>query len=196
MEKRLMKRIMRIVVTMAVALAIGLTVGVDRSQPSTWANAAELAQASPESAQAVMRSTADPSEVLGEATFTETIDGLKVDVSLSNVPAGYHGFHVHEFGNCDDAGAAAGGHFNPEGVKHGYLPKDGFENAHAGDLGNILIYSDGTGELTETIEGLPLTEGNRAIVDHAVILHAERDDFGQPTGNAGGRIGCGLIGAQ
>ena len=177
-----------LVLSIALTLTVWLgTVAVALAAPL------QLAQASVSQAQAVVRSTEDPSVVLGEATFTEQSDGLRVDVSLSNVPTGFHGFHIHEVGSCDTGGSAAGGHFNPLNVKHGYLVKDGFEAAHAGDLGNILILADGSGELQETISGLPLTEGETAILNHAVILHSDRDDFGQPTGNAGGRIGCGII---
>ncbi|MGF1513356.1 MAG: superoxide dismutase family protein [Elainellaceae cyanobacterium] len=152
---------------------------------------AMIAQAS--TAEAIVKSTAEPSEVLGEATFTETTDGLEVAVSLSGVTAGYHGFHVHENGSCADGGQAAGGHYNPMAVKHGWLPSDGLDTAHAGDLGNIFISSSGSGTLKETLPGLSLANGEPAVSGLAVILHADRDDFGQPTGNAGGRAGCGII---
>ncbi|HAJ61768.1 MAG TPA: superoxide dismutase family protein, partial [Cyanobacteria bacterium UBA8543] len=92
-----------------------------------------------------------------------------------------------------DKGNAAKGHFNPDKVKHGFLPKDGFQNAHAGDFGNITISSDGKGTLSETVPGLTLSGPKYAIKGLSVILHEKADDFGQPLGNAGGRIGCGII---
>jgi Cu-Zn family superoxide dismutase len=151
------------------------------------------AQGTATSATAIIRSTDGSDTVLGEATFNTTPEGMKIDVFLSGVSPGFHGFHVHEFNSCDDGGNAAGGHFNPRHVKHGYLLTDGYDAAHVGDLGNIVIYADGTGDLSLTVPGLPLLNDDRAIAGHAVILHADRDDFGQPTGNAGGRIGCGII---
>ncbi|HEY9647891.1 MAG TPA: superoxide dismutase family protein, partial [Chroococcidiopsis sp.] len=104
-----------------------------------------------------------------------------------------HGFHIHENGSCDNAGNGAGGHFNPNNVKHGKLIVDGFDQAHAGDLGNILVAADGHGTLSQTVPGLTLSDGLYAIASRAVILHAQRDDFSQPVGNAGARIGCGTI---
>ncbi len=145
------------------------------------------------SAKAIVKSTADPSEVLGEAVFTELETGLEVAVILDNAPTGTHAFHIHKMGNCANNGKAAKGHFNPENVKHGYLPKDGFENAHAGDLGNIEINEDGMGMMDLMIEGLSLEQGKHAIANRSVILHAQADDYGQPTGNAGDRVGCGII---
>ena len=192
-ERRALKHIRKAIVLSAIALATVLTFGLFNASHVLSANALEIAQGGVNVANATVQSTDGSSIVLGEATFTETSEGLKVDLSLNNVPSGYHGFHVHEFGSCDVGGTAAGGHFNPLAVKHGYLVKEGYDNAHVGDLGNVLIYSDGSGSLSLTIPDLPLTDGDRAIVDHAIILHAERDDFGQPTGNAGGRIGCGII---
>lgn len=148
-------------------------------------------------AQAILTSTEDPSKILGEVNLVQTPEGLQITAQVQQSPSGRHGFHIHENGSCEENGNAAGGHFNPNGVKHGFIVKDGFEAAHAGDLGNIEIAEDGRGSLSYTVSGLTLsetqTEGEYAIGDRAFILHADPDDFGQPTGNAGGRIGCGTI---
>ena len=115
-------------------------------------------------------------------------------MNLSDVtPAGKHGIHIHENGSCEEGGMAAGGHFNPLGVPHGFLPRDGYSKAHAGDLGNIDIDDEGKGSLEIFLIGLSLSEGNKNVAGLAVILHEKEDDFNQPTGNAGGRIACGKI---
>ena len=44
-----------------------------------------------------------------------------------------------------------------------------------------------------TLPAASLT-GKNAILGRGVILHEKPDDFSQPTGNAGGRIACGVIG--
>lgn len=147
-------------------------------------------------ATAAIASTEDTSKSIGEATFTEIESGLAVDVTLESISPGKHAFHIHEKGSCEDGGNAAGGHFNPDNVKHGYLPTDGFENANAGDFGNVDIAEDGTGNLKLSVDRLNLSEGKYAVQDLAVIVHELEDDFGQPTGNAGGRIGCGIITIQ
>lgn len=147
------------------------------------------------SAEAELQSTGD-TELSGLVQFVPTPEGMQIDASVSNVPPGYHGFHIHENPSCDNGGKAAGGHFNPDGVKHGKLLIDGFDNAHAGDLGNLVVMMDGTGEYHQTIPGLTLDDGVHAIANHSVILHAKMDTFAQPTGNAGGRIGCGVIKLQ
>lgn len=140
-----------------------------------------------------IKGTKEGSAVTGTAVLTETPEGLKVSLSLENVPPGKHGFHIHEKGACGDEGMAAGGHYNPEAAPHGFLPKDGFSHAHAGDFGNVEIASDGTGKMETVLPGLSLTGGKYDVMGKAVILHEKEDDFGQPTGNAGGRIGCGVI---
>ena len=143
---------------------------------------------------AVITGTKEGSTLAGEAHFTETADGLLVEVKLQNVPnPGKHGFHIHENGSCAEEGKAAGGHYNPLGVAHGFLPMDGEHKAHSGDMGNIAIAADGTGALTLVLPGISLTSGQYNVLGRAVIVHEKEDDFGQPTGNAGGRIGCGII---
>ncbi|MBI3087623.1 MAG: superoxide dismutase family protein [Candidatus Omnitrophica bacterium] len=146
-----------------------------------------------ESGKAVIQATAEGSSVSGDAALTETPDGLKMTVRVSNVPPGKHGLHIHQFGNCADQGNAAGGHYNPHGVAHGFLPSDGFAGAHAGDFGNIEVGADGTGMLELTLPDLRLGGASNTVGGRAIVLHEKEDDFGQPTGNAGGRIGCGVI---
>ena len=131
--------------------------------------------------------------ISGKAVLTDTPEGLKVTVDLQGVPPGKHGFHIHEGSSCADEGKAAGGHYNPEETTHGLLSKDGFEHAHAGDLGNVDISADGTGKVDAVISGLTLTDGKHNVAGRTFILHEKEDDFGQPTGNAGGRIACGQI---
>ena len=142
---------------------------------------------------ATLRGTAPHSAIDGTAVFTQTETGVKARVKLEGAPPGVHGIHIHEHGNCGDMGKTAGGHFNPAGVKHGFLPKDGMAGAHAGDMGNITIRADGSGVLNLELPGLTLDQGPHGIIGRSVILHEKVDDFGQPTGNAGGRIACGVI---
>ncbi len=153
-----------------------------------------------ETAAAFIHSTAEEGSPLnGNATFTdqaadEAGEGmLAVSIQISDAPAGKHGIHIHQFGDCGQEGQSAGGHYNPDGVPHGYLPKDGLAAAHAGDLGNIEIGEDGKGSLELTLPGVSVSEGPFTIAGRSVVLHQTVDDFGQPTGNAGGRIGCGTI---
>ena len=146
-----------------------------------------------ETAVVVIKGTAEGSPVSGKAVLKDTAEGLRVTAEVSGVSPGKHGFHIHQFGACGDSGKAAGGHFNPDAVTHGFLPQDGFLKAHAGDLGNIEVASDGTGKYEVMIHGLSLSGGKYSVGGRSIVLHEKEDDFGQPLGNAGARIGCGGI---
>jgi superoxide dismutase, Cu-Zn family len=132
------------------------------------------------------------SKLSGKAVLTETEGGVHVVLTLEGLEAGEHGAHVHEKGDCSAAdGASAGGHFNPQSKDHG-LP--GGEKRHLGDLGNITIAKDGKGSLDITAPGANLKASDpMSFVGRSIIVHAKKDDGGQPTGNAGGRVGCGVI---
>jgi Cu-Zn family superoxide dismutase len=144
-------------------------------------------------AMAALRATDPEVSLFGDVILTQMTDGLLVVANITNAPPGKHGFHIHENGSCEDGGNAAGGHFNPDGTAHGYWPEHGGGHAHPGDMGNILIGEDGTGVFEIRMPGLTFEEGKYAVAGKAIILHADEDDLGQPTGNAGGRIGCGII---
>ncbi len=120
--------------------------------------------------------------------------GVQVTVDLSGVPAGVHGFHIHDKGDCGDNGNAAGGHFNPMGTAHGAPDADPH---HAGDFGNVTADASGKVSAQFTTRSVTLESGASSAVGHAIILHANPDDLQtQPTGNAGGRIACGVVQMQ
>jgi Cu-Zn family superoxide dismutase len=140
---------------------------------------------------AVLHPTAG-NNVAGIVTFTAFGDNVKVVADITGLTPGKHGFHIHEFGDCSDPKAAsAGGHFNPGHKQHG--APDSSER-HAGDLGNIEADASGKAHLESTDSVMKLN-GADSIVGHAVIVHEKADDLKtQPTGDAGGRVACGVIG--
>lgn len=149
------------------------------------------ASASSESALAVLQPT-DGNTAKGVITFTHTKDTTTIRAEVSGLsPDGKHGFHIHEFGDCSAPdGTSAGGHFNPENVKHGAPDED---THHVGDLGNLEADSSGEAVLEITDSEISFS-GPNSVVGRAVIVHAKPDIFDQPTGSAGARIACGVIG--
>jgi Cu-Zn family superoxide dismutase len=111
---------------------------------------------------------------------------------VEGISPGEHGAHVHEKGDCSAPdGASAGGHFNPAANPHA-LPST--VPRHLGDLGNITVGADGKGTLEIVAGGANLKAGDpNSFAGRAIIIHEKQDDGGQPTGNAGGRIGCAEI---
>jgi len=129
---------------------------------------------------------------MGVVTFIEEAGGVHVVARLEGLPAGEHGFHVHETGDCSAADfTSAGGHFNPAGTVHACPPTT---PRHAGDFGNVTIGDDGMGDFDATSDLISLGDGADSVVGQAVIVHSGADDcFAQPTGAAGDRLACGVI---
>jgi Cu-Zn family superoxide dismutase len=120
-------------------------------------------------------------------------DGVHFTGSVTGLPEGIHGFHIHETGDCSAPDAtSAGGHFNPTGAQHGG-PQS--ETRHFGDLGNITADASGNAEVNIHASGVTLEERmDNSIMGKAVIVHAGEDDLTtQPTGDAGARLACGVI---
>jgi len=125
---------------------------------------------------------------------------VRITGSISRLnPEGNHGFHVHESGDIrgENPCASTGGHFNPHGKTHG-APAD--NERHVGDLGNIVADASGNARIDITDDKISLTGGN-SVLGRAIVVHEKMDDLGKggdegslKTGNAGGRIACGLIG--
>jgi len=155
----------------------------------------DCCKGAPLNATALVQATAG-NKVKGTVKFVEGADGkVTVTAELEGLnPGQLHAFHVHEFGDCSAPdGASAGGHYNPEGHDHG-LP-DKAAKRHAGDLGNLTADKDGKAKYSIVVDNLSVGK-KHAVIGRSVIVHAKTDDGGQPTGNAGGRIACGLIGVS
>lgn len=125
------------------------------------------------------------SQVNGETKVTANIIGLS--------PNGKHAIHVHQYGDCTSPdGKSAGGHYDPEGRHTHALP--GNPNRHAGDLGNLQADADGRARFHLVVNNLSIAGTKNPVLGRAIIIHAKEDDGGEPTGNAGPRIACGVIG--
>lgn len=167
------------------ACVLGLSAGIPTraaDMPATIKNAI-----------AVLHPTAN-NKCQGTVRFTQDGDSVKVVADLQGLTAGQkHAFHVHEYGDCSSPdGMSTGGHYNPEGHQHG-LPET--DKRHAGDLGNIQADQNGKAHYEITVKNITVAGTKNPILGRGVIVHAKVDDGGQPTGNAGGRIASGVIGA-
>lgn len=131
---------------------------------------------------------------LGEAVLVQRDGTVEIDMTLTGLPQGTHAFHIHEVGRCDPPFESAGGHFNPEGKKHG---KDNPAGAHAGDLPNIEVSDSGRVKLQVAVKGVSIDSGPGALLGgdgSALVVHEGADDYQtDPTGNAGKRLACGVI---
>ena len=129
----------------------------------------------------------------GRATAQAMGNGVHVTATLENVSPGTHAFHVHAVGTCTPPDfSSAGPHWNPENKQHG---KENPAGAHKGDLPNVTIGADGRGTVSSHIMGVTMA-GLLDADGAAVILHAGVDDYrSDPTGNAGGRMACGVFSA-
>lgn len=134
------------------------------------------------------------SQVRGTVTFTQAgPDIVRVSGQFTGHSKGPKGFHIHEKGDCSDPKAmSTGGHFNPAKHKHGgpYEPV-----RHSGDLGNLNFNDQGVANINFVVGGISVSSDKAdGIIGRAVIVHADVDDYKtDPTGNAGGRLACGII---
>lgn len=135
----------------------------------------------------------------GYIIFEEDLENkrTKISIKLSGLSQGKHGFHIHESGDLRNSCKSLCSHYNPFNKKHGG-PND--KERHVGDLGNLKANSKGIVNKT-MYDKLIKLRGKYSIIGRSVVIHEKEDDLGKGdnkesliTGNAGSRIGCGVIG--
>lgn len=140
-----------------------------------------------------IQGNADNPTIQGEILFYQLDDGVYIkayiigipDVNSEGEPTRFHGFHIHERGDCSigtsqEPFPSTGDHFNPDNNKHPF---------HAGDLPPILS-ANGVGILSIFTNSFSVVD----ILERSIILHEDSDDFtSQPSGMSGTKIACGVI---
>lgn len=129
------------------------------------------------------------SGVTGVVYFESVSEGVSVKAEIKGLEEGENGFHIHQFGNCTASdGTSAGGHFNPTGNDHSGPDAT---NRHMGDMGNITVNENGEASKNYIDSTIRIDQ----IIGRGIIVHAGEDDLtSQPSGAAGSRIACGVIG--
>jgi len=134
---------------------------------------------------------------VGQVVISETAYGLVFTPNLAGLPAGLHGFHVHENPSCEPkekdgkmtAALAAGGHYDPAKTGKHDLP---WGEGHLGDL--PALYVDTEGKAADPVLAPRLKMADWA--GRALMIYMGGDnhaDHPAPLGGGGARMVCGVI---
>lgn len=134
---------------------------------------------------------------VGQIRLEDSSYGLVLTPSLTGLPPGLHGFHVHENPSCaakekdgkQVAALAAGGHYDPAGTKKHGMP---WGDGHLGDL--PALYVDGSGTASQPVLAPRLKLND--VKGRSLMIHAGADnhaDHPAPLGGGGARLVCGVI---
>lgn len=120
--------------------------------------------------------------------------GVGLDLHLHGLTPGDHAIHFHQVPKCETPDfKSAGGHFNPDGKKHGFDSPDGH---HAGDVKNFTVDAQGKADAHLEDADVTLKDGPHSLLTNgaAIVVHAKADDYKtDPSGNSGDRVACGVV---
>ena len=137
---------------------------------------------------AIVNSTGAETRLIGEVIFTQVPYGLLITPDLAGLPAGLHGFHLHEIPDCGSHGMNAGGHFDPAKTDSHQGP---YGSGHLGYLPVLFVTKDGKANTPLLAPRLKLKD----ITGLTVMIHAKGDNYSNtpPLGGGGDREACGVI---
>ena len=136
-------------------------------------------------AMAQLHGGKDAPYLSGEVRFYQENGQVLVVAEVSGLPqnnrSGFFALHIHAGEACTgEAFSATGSHYDPAGWPH---------PTHAGDLPPLLLCRGGA-YLAVRTERFRVED----VLGRTVVIHDGPDDFrSQPAGNAGMKIGCGII---
>jgi Cu-Zn family superoxide dismutase len=108
---------------------------------------------------------------VGVVTLTTQAGKVVLIAQLNDLPPGFHGFHVHLGGSCEDTGdgpfSGAGLHLNPNETEH---------PDHVGDLPPVLVMEDGTAFLSVATDRFTIAELFDAD-GSSIVIHSGPDNF-------------------
>lgn len=163
----------------------------------TCAGATAYSQSTKPVKEIKVKLTNSEGQPAGTAVFKQRKDGVQVKLTLTNIPFGEHGVHIHQNPVCEAPDfKSAGGHFNPENKQHGFQNPMGH---HAGDTpSNVHVGEDHTGYANWLLTDISLQPGaGNSLLGNggtSIIVHAHADDMHtDPSGDSGNRIACGII---
>jgi Cu-Zn family superoxide dismutase len=133
-------------------------------------------------------------KAVGDIVISDQGPGVALELELHDLTPGEHAIHFHAVPKCEGPDfKSAGGHFNPDGKKHGFDSPDGH---HAGDMKNFTVSADGKASVRLEDSDVTLKDGPHSLLTNgaAIVVHAKADDYKtDPSGNSGDRVACGAI---